>query len=323
MFPHPAVPAGGRVFGMDLSDDGSLLAVACMPRDGSPAVKVWRTEAAALVASFGVGSSVGRGVSAGGKVVHSPGVVFAGGELWFGLSAGADGPALWRAAPDDPPVLVGRYTPAQLESLLRSPDGRLLGIAGTSLEIRDLAANAEIVRYIGNAGTENEPLRACFSAHAASVWLYGRDPGAIVLHDLTTGEDVRRYEAPAAFGRHVAASPSGRWVLVSARRGTFLYDTVEDRRHTAVGSVVVDFSTSWPGHLGVFTADDRTLVLPTSRLMAVDLGSPDLAVALGPKSPARGAAVAVAAARSAGVVAWATDDDQVVWARMETPGSPR
>jgi hypothetical protein len=97
----------------------------------------------------------------------------------------------------------------------------------------------------------------------------------------------------------------------------FLHPAVPaESRHTAVGSVVVDFSTSWPGHLGVFAADDRTLVLPTSRLVAVDLGSPDLAVTLGPKSPARGAAVAVAAARSAGVVAWATDDEQVVWARV-------
>src|SRR2546430_15110821 len=63
----------GAVVGMDLSDDGALLAVSINAGVGQPAAQVFRTQDGASVASFGEDAGAGYGIA----------LADAGREVWY------------------------------------------------------------------------------------------------------------------------------------------------------------------------------------------------------------------------------------------------
>lgn len=117
---------------------------------------------------------------------------------WMAL---AGGPA--SADPVDAAVRI-HATTGRTSSLSRLPDGRLLTHSGSQANLWDLETGEVTALPGGRCGP---------FLPESGAWVAVDVPGAVVVHDTRSGEEIGRYEMPDACVR--GASPDGRWVAVS------------------------------------------------------------------------------------------------------------
>jgi hypothetical protein len=195
----------GKPKALDFTNDGSLLAIGLYPKspDG-PRVQVIRTQDEKVVAEFGVGA-------------HSCVVVaFAdeGRRLCFLLQLNEGGVELWSSAIGKKPERHVPLTTAAARGLVRDGSGRLLAITGVGVTIWDSSMNAVVTAVLGDAEQAKLPMVAAFGPKEASLFIYGRVSGKIVLDDLKTATETGRWDDSS--GRHVAFTPSEKWLITFA-----------------------------------------------------------------------------------------------------------
>lgn len=122
-------------------------------------------------------------------------------------------------------------------SVTISPDGRtaLTGLFDGDIVLWDIATGAEIHRFIGHASGEYDPTRAAvfsgvndlaFSPDGLMA-ISGADDGVVILWDVSTGEEIRRFEGHSGSVRAVAFSPDGLSAISGGLSGASLREPGE------------------------------------------------------------------------------------------------
>lgn len=208
------------IFDLDLSNDGSLLAAACVADHGSAPIRVFRTADMQLVNEIGRGFRVGNGAafSGEGSLLYS---LVRRDDLRFDFSC--------TDLKDGSSRLLSTYGDAEYcHSLERSQDGRFVAVVGSAVEIWDMKAE-KVVRFREGAN-RRRPIQAALSADGAVLCVYGIAESKISLIDLESGESLGELDAPGAFGKQVLAAGSVLLAAAEGDRGVFLYELQTKKR---------------------------------------------------------------------------------------------
>lgn len=193
----------GRPTSLDFSNDGSLVAVGGYARGMTGGtLKILKTSDGSLVREYAHDAHGCLGVA---FVIDSHDVAF--------LAQRQDGPVeLWLTSEHQPRNL-GPYSNSRATSLIRDRPGRLLGVVGTSVIVWDLV-KGEVVANVLGAGNDLLLQAAFAEERPALIYIYGKQPGYIVKHDLRTRQDLASWAAPLGHesGTQVLPSPTGRYV---------------------------------------------------------------------------------------------------------------
>lgn len=168
------------------------------------------------------------------------GVVFAGGMLWQLVRRTEDTDSeLWVSALDgreSKRLASWDMYDLDAKSLVRDPEGRFVAVAGRRTEVWDASSRKRIARF---GGKERMDSQVHFPEQAAALvpgrpwlWLYGSEPGRLVLHDFRLGTELVSWPAPYRSGRDVRVSPDGRILLSFADNfyGAIVQDTLTGKR---------------------------------------------------------------------------------------------
>jgi WD40 repeat protein len=210
------------VFDCDLSNDGELLAVACVAGEGQSPIRVYATANESVVAEFGRGGAVGNGVAFSGD----------GQSLYF-LVRDRDMRFIFnRASLSDGAIeQLAIYGDAEFcHSLARNRDGRFVSVLGTAVEVWDMQTR-EVIRFKEGADSHH-PVYASFSADGSLFCTYGTVESHVIVFDLMADREIIRLKAPAPFGQQVILSPSGEQVAAVAEgmKGVFVYSVADGTR---------------------------------------------------------------------------------------------
>jgi hypothetical protein len=210
---------------VDLSNDGSRVAVAVATTPGAPSLCVYDTATGKQVASFADAGSFGRGVVFGRD-----------GRCLYGLVEDAAGRTieLRRYAlegGESAPLSVYPYGEAY--GLIRNQAADLLGVLGQDVQVLHddgKAASPELVRIIHGL----DPARmahAQFPASGARVYCVGVATDQFVCWDLERNCQDGSWPAPDSYGRLVI-SRSGRYCIIAKHgiEGVFVLDTKTGER---------------------------------------------------------------------------------------------
>lgn len=283
---------------VDLTNDGSLVAVTMLTAGSAAPIQIYRTEDGTLVTELGQG-----GFSA-------LGVAFCGDQIYHLVESGdRSSTELHRADLDGGSVTkLGSYGASKrLHSMARDRAGEFIALLSDSAEICDLKRGAELVRFITGAGPGCQ-FQLAFAEDRPCAYLYGREPGFVVLHDLVTSQDLGRWEAPTPTGAQVAVSPSGKTMAMLGANGvgSFLIDTVTGQR---ILHELYDESSG--GRHFAFSFDSTLLVTLSACATGYRLPDCDM-VFNGGKAKTR-STTAAASAYEAPIVAFCTaNDDRLV-----------
>lgn len=248
---------------LDLSDDGSLLAVACHDWKHGCRVLVARTGDGATVDSFGEGFH------------RVAGVALAGDALYFlGVLGDYQGPtSLYRRdlrAKSHAPV-ADLGSNVNYQGMARDRAGLRLALLHDDALVYDLTAG-RVAHTL--PGTRQGPMFACFAPHRPWLYLQGVEERALVAFDLTAGVTACAWPAPSRTAGPVATSPSGRYVCIHGvnNDSALLLDLADGSVRPMPGE---HFSASGPW---AFTPDGGSVVHAGHSSLALH-ALPDLAPA--------------------------------------------
>jgi len=230
---------------LDLSPDGSRLAVGFYSSGSGPGVRVYDTETGAETHAFGHGVFCGRGVAFGsdGDTLH----------ILVEVEAGAS--ELRRVhLVEGTEEKVAEYGIGERSSqLVRNADASLLAVLGNAAEVWD-TRRREVVRHITTG--RDEVLVGAFHATEPSIFLYAKDPGFITRWSCASHTEEARWPAPSPRGGELAVSPDGRFLYAKGAlaAGAFLYETESGKR---LKEVLYDGKSPQPSH--VFGPDGAML----------------------------------------------------------------
>lgn len=287
----------GIPFALDLSNDGSRLAVALLPGDeDTPAVQVYDTADGGLVGEV-KDAWGGRGVAFTGV-----------GERLHLLLEDEDGYWLARCRADGSEMEELATLPLEsiCHALPRDGKGRHVAVCGTFVEVWDVEEGRALARRDG--AVEGEWAHAAFVPDGSGIWTQGIVASHLVLHDPATLGESRRLPAPDEMGGQVAVAPSGAYVAArgSGLMGTFLYDA-------ATGSRLHEtrFDDKRYGGRVAFSSDGKAIIT----LMGNAISANSLADGTFHKGPRFGHEedAAIASALESPLVALAWNDGHLCW----------
>jgi hypothetical protein len=213
----------GTALNLELSNDGKLLACATMTDGGGVPVTVASTADGSVVASYRRATmDRARGVAflAGGR------------ELVFLFQDPGNATHLVRAA-------LGGDAPADLQTypqdvrnhaIVRDPDARRFAVLGNHVEIRD-AVSHQVLRTMAGAHRDHA-VQATFSRDGERIYVYGTVAKTVVCHEVASGRETARWEAPTEFGEQVLVTPDERFLVIAGTsyKGVFIHDLTGGQR---------------------------------------------------------------------------------------------
>ena len=208
---------------VDLSNDGSKVAVALAASPGTPSVCVYDTATGDQVTSLAESSNFGRGVvfGRGGRCLYA--LVQEGGKLELRRYA-LDGEA---SAP------LSTYSSSEASGLIRNRATDLFAVLGREVEVHHddgKVSTPEMVRVIPGIDPQRF-VHAQFPAEGASVYCSGVAPDQVVRWSLESNRSEGTWPAPGTHGR-LAISRSGRYCIVANHgvQGVFALNTESGER---------------------------------------------------------------------------------------------
>lgn len=296
-FPEPRLQLSftGRIDSIDFTNDGSLLAVSQAFNRLAPTIFVYRVADGSCVASYGHEDEAGLD---GLRCGYGARFMDGGQTLWYQVLAGRLA-LLYRVAAGGEPERVGEHTSQLGRSLMRDREGRRLAILGPNTEIWDLDVGGPVALLKGHDEIGSGRVQVAFADEGPGIYVLGRDPGRLVLHDLSTRQDLRSWEVPIPDGDHVAVSRSGRYFTVQGGRGGYLFDGERQ--------IYPKVFRQLSSHYAQFPADESCVLYHSLSLSARTLPEDDSRERWGPFEIS-GRATCSAKAWDAEVYAWAVKD---------------
>lgn len=286
---------GTSVTDLDLSNDGTRLAVALGAGAQGAPVEVRDTADGSVVASLGEGAALAHGVA----IVKN--------DVYFTIPDESSSRVQLMRAPlkGGKAKRVAEYDDDEMvRRLARDESGRFLATLGATMDVWDLSSG-EVARHLKSAEA-SIPVQGCFSADGRSLYLYGIAPGEVVQYDVAKGEEGTRWPAPQPYGEQVAVSRSGRYLACVGQfnAGIFLYDGAE--------RIMQDTFSEGSSAFRVMFTDDESLMIDQARYVDLEARErkrmPDITA---------GQANASAWAWKAPVVAFGNTDGDLRWVRLE------
>jgi hypothetical protein len=210
---------------VDLTNDGTRVAVALAAAPGIPSLCVYDTAAGDQVTSVAEGASFGRGVAFG-----------RGGRCLYGLVEDASARTIeLRRYPLEggESALLSAYPYGEAYALERNLAADLLVVLGRDVQVlhdEGRVSNPEVVRIITGIDRAHT-VHAQLPAQGAYAYCSGVAEGHVVRWDLKRNCEDGRWPVPSTYGR-IALSHSGRHCIVVNHgiRGVFFIDTANDQR---------------------------------------------------------------------------------------------
>lgn len=268
---EPAIPTGfvvgnefrevsldGSPTDIDLSNDGKYLAVAI--HKGKPCVRIFATEDGACIAELGHDAWSAFGVA----------FVEGGRSLCYLTWTDGQKATLWKTAvPSGTPEKLADLTSERRCKLLaRDAEGSTLAVGGAEVLVLDVKTASERFRLACKVtGAEG-------IAHFADqnrLWVFGSESAQLVLHDIASGDPLKKLAGPSASGLQLTGSPDGRWLVGvgGGGRGVALYDLATDKRIVSdVDKDGFDLDDDFEGPGAFAFSHDSTLVLYPTRFVA-------------------------------------------------------
>jgi hypothetical protein len=207
---------------LDLTNDGSLIAVAHAPQGYTAPIQVFRTKDGSVAGEFGEGAYAGIGVAFSGN-----------GQDLFCLTQDEPGDfQFFRVSMKEkyPAILAGYASREKCHSLLRDQSGQYVAVLSNAVEIWD--TDRQEVVWFREGASPDKPVHASFPKGSLHLYIYGTTEGFVVGYDLVNQQEIGRWSAPAAFGKQVLVSPSEEWLLLvgEGKKGVFLYHLTDGKR---------------------------------------------------------------------------------------------
>lgn len=289
-----------RIEGVDLTNDGSRIAVAYVRSGKGSGIAVLRCDDEQIEANLDA-PRMGRNVA-----------------------FSADGQGLyWLADRDDATLIelchvnlsngisrsIATYTRhPNTHGLIRDRTGRFLAVVGNFVEVWDLESG-KIVRF-REASTAQTRAQATFNAQGTHLYMAGITPGLIECLEIETDQIVASWAALSSNEvANIALSRNEEYLVASSAglNGVIAYDLKGGNRILPDIYNERTFTNTF-----VFVGASSVILAPELTLEATDLLSGKLST--GPKMP-RGPATAAATAWDAPVVAFALQS-QLCWIRI-------
>lgn len=247
--------------GLDLSNDGRLLAVAHAGKGATVTVVDTQSGATVVEAGHDAPRAWAVAFTEGGKALH-----------YITWDAG-NTPTLWRLdLASHASEEVKRYTANdRVRHLARDASGKFLAAIGNQVFVWNTAAKRAVAVVTG--ANPDWVLQAEFAPEAPRLHVYGVEAGQVVLYDPTADEALARWEAPTDIGAQVTASPDGRFVLACGRSytGVALHDTQKGERVAADTDGIQELTNATEGRAFAFTADSKHLVMVRGKVLFFEL----------------------------------------------------
>jgi WD40 repeat protein len=208
----------------------------------------------------------------------------------FLLSGGAGGARVWDAATGKQVAHFGRDLPSPHGRASVSPDGKLIAVGGWGEDMGGAVYEVATGRQLYRFGSPSIIAMGNFSPDGKTLAVYPRNDGAIVLHDVATGKELRALERHSADGEGFHLVESALFTadskkLVSAGRDKTvrLWDVTtgkELKRIKTQGDGISSMALSADGSLVATVAykkldrkEDGSSLFPDHRIQLWDLGS--------------------------------------------------
>lgn len=247
--------------GLDLSNDGKLLAIAHAGPGAT--ITVVETGGGSIVVEAGHGAQRAWSVAftEGGRALHY--------VTWDD----SDQPTLWRLdlASQQREMVKAYSADDRIRHLARDKAGRYLAVIGNQIDVWNLDARRPVALVTG--ADKDWVLQAVFAPDSPRLFVYGVESKQVVLFDPAEDEVLQRWAAPTDIGEQVAATEDGRFVIACGRSygGVALHDTRLGRRVDADTDGIQEFTDATEGRSFAFTSDGKYLVMVRGKVLFFEL----------------------------------------------------